>query len=103
MLKETAVVVPLFFLLIGMKINWFAVSIFQNLASIFRILGQQSEVQPLERRRAFSRQFFSDALLFFETFELVTARASVLLDFRLPFLGQFRIVHERGIAIRRWR
>src|SRR5437879_794180 len=87
--EEATMVVPLFLFVLRMKL--------QRVASIFGILSQQSKIETLKRRGAFSRQFFTDALLFFESLDFMTAGATVLLDLSLPVFSQFRIVHEGNV------
>src|SRR5207302_356061 len=72
--EEAAVVVPLLLFVVGVKL--------QRIAAILGILSQQSKVETFQRRGAFSRQFFTDALFFFESFDFMTAGATILLDLR---------------------
>ena len=69
-------------LLIRVKIERFPVLVLENVLSVLGIMSEQSKVEALKRRRAFGRQLFTDALFFFEAFNLMTARAAVLLDLR---------------------
>ena len=86
-------VVPFFLFVLRVKL--------QRIAAILGILSQQSKIETLKWRGAFSRQFLTDALLFFESLDFMTAGATVLLNFCLPVFRQFRIVHERDVLRRR--
>ena len=97
MLKEAAVVVPLLFLFTFVHNQRLAFSVLW-LTAVLRILSGQCKVQTFERHRALGRQLFTDALFFFEPFDFMTARTTVLLDLSLPFLSEFGIVHERNIS-----
>src|SRR2546427_951599 len=92
-LEETAMVVPFFLFILRVKL--------QRIAAILGILSQQSKVETLKRRGAFSRQFFTDALLFFKSLDFMTAGATVLFDLGLAVFRQFRIDHERDVLRRR--
>ena len=76
---------------------------FERVVSLFGIMSQQREVESLDRRRAFNRQLFADALLFFKALDFVTTGATVLLDQRRTLGFQIRIVHERRVRVRRRR
>ena len=75
-LEEAAMVVPFFLFVLRVKL--------QRIAAILGILSQQSKIETLKWRGAFSRQFLTDALLFFESLDFMTAGATVLLNFCLP-------------------
>jgi hypothetical protein len=63
---------------------------FSGSMSFFRVLRLQREVETLDRRRAFNRQLFADALLFFKALDLVTTGTAVLLDQQRAFFFQIR-------------
>src|SRR6185437_8334891 len=75
----------------------------QRVNAFLSFLRLQREVEALDRRCAFDRQLFTDALLVLEALDLVTTRTAVLLDQRLALLFQLRIVHEGGGRIIRRR
>src|SRR2546429_478667 len=87
--EEAAMVVPFLLFVLRVKL--------QRITAILGILSQQSKVETLQRCGAFSRQFFTDALFFFKSFDFMTAGATVLLDLGLAVFCQFRIVHKRNI------
>src|ERR1051326_3053410 len=95
-------VVPVLLFLGFVHDERFAVGAFR-FASVLGVLRQQGKVETFERRRAFGRQLFADALFFLEAFDFMAAGAAVLFDFRLAVFGEFRIVHERHVAGRLWR
>src|SRR5208283_5101298 len=72
---------------------------FRILAATLRGLGEEGEVETLNRLAALESQLGSDAAFFLQAGDLMATEAAEVTNPLLALILQRRVVHERGVGI----